>query len=590
MPLTYSIDEEQQQLSIDVVGLNNIVLKMRPLIKKAKVLVLRELALYIKRQKAKQSKISEDHSKRLGRKIINRLAEVRLLKRMNINKLCKLVLVNVNSHNTLEKGGETLTKQERIVIRISVCQEIAKFVKDFRDKHSDWPALVHYLLYKNTSGKWRTTEQKKKATKRKKKKGDLPLSLADLDVSEDGQVESTLQRFKAFKEAHDRELIEYQRRILEEEKAEIGGGNNSDDDGSDENQMEVDQDFHPSEINSNNPKVKGFISELLEKVNKGEKIDDSLLPGDELKDLPEPIEVDKQEKQKIQKPKMSKLRQEFAQSKEKVETEVVKSSPVQKPESESDGMLHEIIVEDVKEDEEASKDDDDDILGCDDVELKQELTLRPSATDMINQNLNFDFHVSQIWGFSFRVVWVLLLNLVHHSDQIVEEVIPAFAYHFEELIRIIHQLSPEFEVHSSCMLFLISLDELKERKAKPGDSAIYRRYIKQRNLHNLKNKSETSNFKKAGFRKGNFSAKPTSVKRTVSKEEPLLHPSWEAKRKQKARFSIPIKIVLISGSIVTQFAADKSKLTKNLTSADSVEDTGCHPQSVGRIAVASGDN
>ncbi|VDL61621.1 unnamed protein product [Hymenolepis diminuta] len=451
MPLTYSIDEEQQQLSIDVVDLNNIVLKMRPLIKKAKVLVLRELALYIKRQKAKQSKIPEDHSKRLGRKIINRLAEVRLLKKMNVNKLCKLVLANVNSHDTLKKGGETLTKQERIIIRVSICPEITKFVMDFRDKHSDWPSLVHYLLYKNTSGKWKTTEQKKKATKRKKKKGDLPLPLADLEVSEDEQVDSTLQRFKALKEAHDRELIESQRRILEEEKAEIGGGNDSDNDGLNVNQMEVDQNFHPSKINSNNPEVKVFISELLEKVNKGEKIDDSLLPGDELKDLPEPVEVNKQEKRKIQKPKKNKLRLESAQSKEKVETEV------QKPESGSDGMLHEIIVEDVMEDEVASEGDNDDILGYDDVELKQ---------------------------------------------------------------------------------------ELKERKAKPGDSAIYRRYVKQRNLQNLKNKSETNNFKRAGFRKGNFSAKPTSVKRPVSKEEPPLHPSWEAKRKQKARFSIPIKIVV----------------------------------------------
>lgn len=135
-------------------------------------------------------------------------------------------------------------------------------------------------------------------------------------------------RFKAFKEAHDRELIESQRRILEEEKAEIGGGNNPNDDGSDENQMEVDQDFHPSEINSNNSQVKVFISELLEKFNNGEEIDDSLLPGDKLKDLPEPMEVNKQEKRKIQKPKKSKLRQESAQSKEKVETEVIKSSPV----------------------------------------------------------------------------------------------------------------------------------------------------------------------------------------------------------------------------------------------------------------------
>ena len=98
MPLTYGIDDEHEQLSIDVVELNNIVLVLRPLIRKAKVLVLRELASYIKRQKLKQSKAPEDKSKRLGRKIINRLAEIRLLKQLSTVKLCKLVLANVNSH------------------------------------------------------------------------------------------------------------------------------------------------------------------------------------------------------------------------------------------------------------------------------------------------------------------------------------------------------------------------------------------------------------------------------------------------------------------------------------------------------------
>lgn len=99
MPLTYSLDEEQQQLSIDVVELNNVVLAMRPLVKKAKVLVLRELAIYVKRQKVKQSKAPKDKVKRMGRKIVNRLSEIRLLKKLNLTKLCKLVLANVYSRD-----------------------------------------------------------------------------------------------------------------------------------------------------------------------------------------------------------------------------------------------------------------------------------------------------------------------------------------------------------------------------------------------------------------------------------------------------------------------------------------------------------
>nr|CDS29965.1 vasodilator stimulated phosphoprotein:sprouty [Hymenolepis microstoma] len=493
MPLTYSINEEQQQLSIDVVDLNNIILRMRPLVKKAKVFVLRELALYIKRQKSKQLKSPEDQSTRLGRKIVNRLAEVRLLKKMNVNKLCKLVLANVNSHDMLGKCGETLTKQERIVIRVSVCPEIAKFVTDFRDKHNDWPTLVHYLLYKNTSGKWKTTEQKRKATKRKKKKGDLPLPIGELDVSNDEKVESTLQKFKSFKEAHDRELIEAQKRILEEEEAGIEENEND----SNKGQTQGDQDINSSEINPNNPEMKVFISELLEKVNKGEEIDDSLLIGADLKDIPEPMEVNTEVREEIEKPKMSKVKQmseavnslsrKPAQSKEKVESEVFKSSLptedgekkkvaklnrkqrrlakakapaasaelVQMPKIEDDGMLHEIITEDIEDVEEASEDDD--ILGCDDVEMKQ---------------------------------------------------------------------------------------ELKNRSAKPGDGAIYRRYVKQRNLHNLRNKFEPNNFRRAGFRRGNISAKPKFAKNVAPKEELPLHPSWEAKKKQKARLSIPIKIVV----------------------------------------------
>lgn len=88
----------------------------------------------------------------------------------------------------MEKGGENMSKQDRIVIRMACRPEIATFVNRFRGEHKDWPTLVHFLLYKNTSGKWKTTEQKKK---KRKKKGDLPFPIVDTEDVFVGEEESS---------------------------------------------------------------------------------------------------------------------------------------------------------------------------------------------------------------------------------------------------------------------------------------------------------------------------------------------------------------------------------------------------------------
>ncbi|KAM7539042.1 hypothetical protein Aperf_G00000058410 [Anoplocephala perfoliata] len=485
MPLTYNLDEEHQQLSLDVVELNNVVLNMRPLIKKAKVLVLRELAIYIKHQKVKQSKAPKDKAKRLGRKIVNRLSEVRLLKKFDLTKLCKLVLANVHSRDLLERNGESLTKQDRIVVRLSARPEISKFVENFRHEHSDWPTLIHYLLYKNTSGKWKTSEQKRKVSK--KKKGDLPFPDVDIGVTDEEHVESTIRQFKAFKEAHDRELVVSQRRILAEEKVE-GKASNSGSHGVEEDEMELDP--------ADNPEMKTFISNLLDKVNKGEEIDESLLPGSDLEDLspqaaPMEISIVQEDRHGALKPenkdqgrmkeKNSKLEQEsgavmISPSPEEVEkktprkanrrtrrlekskqlkqsSDTIQRSKVTDAAGDDDGMLHEVIIED-EADAFVEDNENEVILGCDDVEMKQ---------------------------------------------------------------------------------------ELKERKARPGDSAVYKRYIKQRKFHSNQSRSQQSTYRRgalSGNRKRPFKLPPTPIK------EAPLHPSWEAKRRQKAMLNKPIKIVV----------------------------------------------
>lgn len=399
MPLTYGIDEEDEELSVDVVQLNNVVLAMRPLIKKARVLVLRELASCIKRQKLKQSKAPENKGKRLGRKIVNKLAEIRLLKALNDIKLCKLVLANANPHDLLEKGGEGLTKQDRIVIRLAARPEIAEFVSNFRTKHSDWPTLVQYLLYKNTSGKWKTPEQKRKTKKRRK--GDLPFPLVEQKDIMDNQTASSIKQFKAFKEENDRKLIAAQRRLLREEAEEEG------------KKLEI-GDYSKAEdahsIQYDNPEMKAFIGELIAKMDSGEDIDEYLVPGggngdskllvgamkagtgdgsmlqaDGAMNLAASTKgrdhkVKKMEKQKVEVVTTSKSTEKETlgprdlprKQKHKTEGQEAMTSPLNSK-ADANDVIHEIIVEQVAEDG-FNQEDGDDILGRDDVEMKKEVS------------------------------------------------------------------------------------------------------------------------------------------------------------------------------------------------------------------------
>uniref|UniRef100_A0A0V0J1E3 Serum response factor-binding protein 1 n=1 Tax=Schistocephalus solidus TaxID=70667 RepID=A0A0V0J1E3_SCHSO len=228
--LTYDIDDEQEELSVDPIQLNATLLAFRPIVKKARLHVLRELAIYIKRLKQKQSVIADSKKPRIGKKILGRLSELRLLKKMNTIRLCKLLLANLSTPEEMEKAGQTMNKQDRLVVRMAVRPEVAAFVNQFRTQHADWPTLVHFLLYKNTSGKWKTSEQKRR--KKKKNKGDLPFPLpASLLLANDGEGEdkeleevdgcSTIKKFAAFKEAHDRRLLEEQKKLIADEEAEF---------------------------------------------------------------------------------------------------------------------------------------------------------------------------------------------------------------------------------------------------------------------------------------------------------------------------------------------------------------------------------
>ncbi|KAF7243804.1 hypothetical protein EG68_09953 [Paragonimus skrjabini miyazakii] len=108
-----------------------------------------------------------------------------VLRGLSTVRICKLVLANEIDKSELSRKGHKLTAQDRLIIRMSGTKVIASFVRSFREAHPDWPSLVHYLLYKNISGKWKSREQKRR---NRKVRGSLPLPPAPAAADEDELV------------------------------------------------------------------------------------------------------------------------------------------------------------------------------------------------------------------------------------------------------------------------------------------------------------------------------------------------------------------------------------------------------------------
>ncbi|CAH8429626.1 unnamed protein product [Schistosoma turkestanicum] len=115
------------------------------------------------------------------------MSEIQLLHNLSVVRLCKRLLSEETDKNHLQKNGHTLTQEDRLIMRLKSSKPLSTFIKSFRERHEDWISLVHYLFYKNISGKWKSREQKRR---NRKVRGSLPLPPApvqktEFDISED---------------------------------------------------------------------------------------------------------------------------------------------------------------------------------------------------------------------------------------------------------------------------------------------------------------------------------------------------------------------------------------------------------------------
>ncbi|TGZ69678.1 hypothetical protein CRM22_003603 [Opisthorchis felineus] len=196
MSLTFKLTDCPPQPSASVEELNNTLVKMRKVVKVAKIYAFRDLTRYIKKMRMKLIKSPE--SQRLQHKLENRTAELQTLNQISVIRLCKLLLANENTATDLSQNGHKMSAQDRLVVRVATTKPVTTFVQSFRETHPDWRGLVHYMLYKNISGKWKSREQKKR---NRKVRGSLPLppsggyvSLQDEDDVDTRYVPTTSYR------------------------------------------------------------------------------------------------------------------------------------------------------------------------------------------------------------------------------------------------------------------------------------------------------------------------------------------------------------------------------------------------------------
>ncbi|KAK4473289.1 hypothetical protein MN116_004457 [Schistosoma mekongi] len=168
MSLTFNLDDRIPEPSTSVEELNEELTKMRKVVRTAKVHVFRDLMRCVDKLRKKMSNL--ENCKRLENKIKNRISDVKLLHSLSEVRLCKRLLVDESSNRV--KNGDSFTQEDRLIVRLKSSRPISAFIKSFRDRHEDWDSLVHYMLYKNISGKWKSREQK---LRNRKAHGSLPL-------------------------------------------------------------------------------------------------------------------------------------------------------------------------------------------------------------------------------------------------------------------------------------------------------------------------------------------------------------------------------------------------------------------------------
>ncbi|KAK3585321.1 hypothetical protein CHS0354_040270 [Potamilus streckersoni] len=147
-----------QEATMGAVALNNKVVSMRPVVRRAKLFVTRRIIRHIK--KLENKKGTPEQVEKNKRKAERLLEEVKIIRHVKPDKVSKYALANTDKFDDVCKQAGT-SLETRALCRLSLNPVLQKVVTEFREQHYDWKSLAAYLLTKETGRKYKIKKKGK---------------------------------------------------------------------------------------------------------------------------------------------------------------------------------------------------------------------------------------------------------------------------------------------------------------------------------------------------------------------------------------------------------------------------------------------
>ncbi|KAK6178786.1 hypothetical protein SNE40_011294 [Patella caerulea] len=141
-----------EQASATVRELNNVILKLKPLVKVAKARTIQKLVRQI--QKLKKVKGSVENVEKARSKAERLLDEIFTIKSLAQDQIAQYALGNTVSFFHISSQVDTPV-EIKAMTRVSENPKIQQYVKSFRAEHEDWEKLGDFMLFKQSGRRYK---------------------------------------------------------------------------------------------------------------------------------------------------------------------------------------------------------------------------------------------------------------------------------------------------------------------------------------------------------------------------------------------------------------------------------------------------
>ncbi|ESP00336.1 hypothetical protein LOTGIDRAFT_238580, partial [Lottia gigantea] len=141
-----------EEASASVRELNNVILKLKPIVKQAKSRTIQKIVRQI--QRLKKTKGSDEKVEKSRNKAERLLDEIYTIKSLELEQLAQYSLGNTTSFFHLSSQKD-IPVEIKAMTRVSENPQVQQYVKAFRANHKDWEKLGDFMLSKQSGRRYK---------------------------------------------------------------------------------------------------------------------------------------------------------------------------------------------------------------------------------------------------------------------------------------------------------------------------------------------------------------------------------------------------------------------------------------------------